>query len=261
MRASAPDLLNLASGIPGVWVRQAEPASSAEVLHFDRAPAAAMVERTWLSSQVQPVVGGGPSLDQVLPDGGLPRGAVVEVSAFRGLGRITSLGLAACASAQAEARSRGGDERTLGAMCAFVDPWGTLHGPALLSHRVDPTRLIVVRPPLEALSRVVVRMAESHAFAVIVVDTAGVPGAAQKGQWQTVSLDRWGTVVRRLALAVERADTTILLLTDSAQRRALPLPVSLRLEVESPAPKRWLVKVAKDRFGRVAPAIQAALAG
>jgi hypothetical protein len=251
---------HLASGIPGVWVRQAEPASSAEVLHFDRAPAAARVERTWLSSQVQPV-GGGPSLDQVLPDGGLPRGAVVEVSAYRGLGRITSLGLAACASAQAEARSRGGDERTLGAMCAFVDPWGTLHGPALLSHRVDPTRLIVVRPPLEALSRVVVRMAESHAFAVIVVDTAGVPGAAQKGQWSTVSLDRWGTVVRRLALAVERADTTILLLTDSAQRRALPLPVSLRLEVESPAPKRWLVKVAKDRFGRVAPAIQAALAG
>ena len=259
MRATAPDLLNLASGIPGVWVRQAEPASSTEVLRFEQAPAV-RVGWSWLSSHVQPV-GSGLSLDQVLPDGGLPRGAVVEVSAYRGLGRITSLGLAACASAQADARSRGGDERTLGAMCAFIDPWGTLHGPALLSHQVDPTRLIVVRPPLEALARVVVRMAESHAFAVIVVDTAGVPGAAQKGQWSTISLDRWGTVVRRLALAVERADTTILLLTDSAQRRALPLPVSLRLEVESPAPKRWLVKVAKDRFGRVAPAIQAALAG
>src|SRR5579863_8485957 len=56
-------------------------------------------------------------LDEALPDGGLPRGAVVEVASPYGLAKATSIALAACASAQAEAKLRGG-EGTAGAWCA-----------------------------------------------------------------------------------------------------------------------------------------------
>src|SRR4051812_28363463 len=50
-----------------------------------------------------------PELDALLPDGGLVRGSVVELCAA-GEGALgTSLGLAACAEAQAEARARGGN--------------------------------------------------------------------------------------------------------------------------------------------------------
>jgi recombination protein RecA len=58
--------------------------------------------------------------------------------------------------------------------------------------------------------------------------------------------------VRRLALAIEGMETTVLLLTDALAPRPLPLPVALRLEMERVAPERLLVTVAKDRRGRVA---------
>lgn len=200
------------------------------------------------------------SIDAALPDGGLPRGAVVEIASARGLGRATSLSLAACASAQALARLRSGDRRTVGAWCAFVDPWSTLHAAGVLGAGVDPTRLLVVRPPLEALARVAVRVVTSRAFSVVVIDTASLPGSpsAPSGR-RGVDLDRWGTTVRRLALAVERADTTVLLLTDSLARRSMPLPVAMRLELaRSLAPSLHAgarvslsLSVAKERRGRV----------
>ena len=56
-----------------------------------------------------------PQIDEALPDGGFPCGAVVEISSPYGLARATSLALAACASAQAEAKLRGGDETAAGA--------------------------------------------------------------------------------------------------------------------------------------------------
>lgn len=224
------------------------------------------------------------ALDAALPDGGLPRGAVVELSSPRALGAVTSLALAACAAAQREARFRSGDERTLGAMCGFVDPWETLYAPALAHHAVDATRLIVVRPPLGSLARVVVRMAESKAFSVLSIDLKGVPGSrTSEGREQSVALERWGTVVRRLAIAVEHTDTTVLLMTDRLQHRAMPLPVALRLEVDrapdrslaraheesleeslvdrdlrrpSVEPLQWHVHVAKDRSGRVSSGLR-----
>lgn len=217
--------------------------------------------------------GGRAALDAVLPDGGLPRGAVVELSSPHALGAVTSLALAACAAAQREARFRSGDERTLGAMCGFVDPWETLYAPALARHAVDSTRLIVVRPPLGNLARVAVRMAESKAFSVLSIDLKGVPGACtpegrEQGHAQTVALERWSTVVRRLAIAIEHTDTTVLLLTDRLQHRAMPLPVALRLEVDrapiaegsdsfDEAPLQWLIHVAKDRLGRVSASFRA----
>jgi recombination protein RecA len=195
-------------------------------------------------------------LDEILPDGGLPRGAVVELASPYGLARSTSIALAACASAQAEAKLRGG-EGTAGAWCAWIEvaPEASSKGsaapllfaPAAARAGVDLARLLVVRPPVEQLARVAARTAESRVFSVIVIDLVGVPGKRAE-----VRLDRWVNPVRRLALAVEDVETTVVLLTDALAPRPLPLPVALRLEVERSASDRISVAVAKDRRGRVA---------
>lgn len=194
--------------------------------------------------------------DRVLPDGGLPRGAVVEIASAHGLARATSLALSACSAAQHEARLRSGDAHTVGAWCAFIDPWSTLNAPALATNGVDASRLLVVRPPLDSVARIAVRIAESRAFSLVAIDTVGVPGAALAASHMidSVKLERWPTVVRRLAIAVERSDTTIVLLTDTTAPRALPLPVSMRLEL-SLADDQLHVRVAKERHGRVTPPI------
>jgi len=106
--------------------------------------------------------------------------------------------------------------------------------------------LLVVRPNLEDLSRVAVRVAQSQAFSVVIVDTAGVPGRRAETR-----LDRWVNVVRRLALAIEGSDTTVLLLTDASASRAMPLPTAMRIELERLAEDRIGLRVAKDRRGRV----------
>lgn len=189
------------------------------------------------------------AIDQVLPEAGLPRGAVIEVAAPRGLARGTTIALAAIASAQAEAKLRGGIS-TAGAWCAWVDPGMSLFAPAVARAGVDLGRLLVVRPPAEAIAKVAVRIAESHAFSVLVIDTAGVPGCGQSER-----LDRWPNVVRRLALAVERSDSAVLLLTDRLAARSAPLPVAMRLEVDRTAEDDVSVRVAKERRGRVSPAM------
>ncbi len=185
-------------------------------------------------------------IDEVLPDGGLPRGAVIEVASPGGLARATSVALSACASAQAAARLRGGDA-TAGAWCAWVDATGTLFAPAVARAGVDLNKLLVVRPQADALARVAVRLAASRVFSVVVVDTAGVPGSATRQR-----LDRWGTAVRRLALSIEGSETSVILLTDARVRRTMPLPAALRIELERPAAGRLNLRVAKERHGRVA---------
>jgi recombination protein RecA len=196
----------------------------------------------------EPVQGlslGIPELDSLLPDGGLPRGSVVELCAAGEGALATSLGLAACAGAQAEARARGASTP----WCAFVDPSGTLYGPGVAAAGVELARLLVVRPPLSALSRVALRLAESEAFAVVVVDLTGVVG-----ERVSVPLGTWPRIVRRLAMAIEGTGHSVLLLTRSADRRPLPLPVAQRLEVSRPAADKLLVRVAKDQRGRVSAA-------
>lgn len=181
-------------------------------------------------------------LDALLPDGGLLRGSVIELS-VAGEGALgTSLGLSACAQAQAEARGRGANVP----WCAFIDPSRTLYGPGVAAAGVDLTRLLVVRPPLSALSRVAVRLAESDAFAVVVVDLTGVVGTRV-----SVPLGTWPRVVRRLAMAIEGTGHSVLLLTREADRRPLPLPVAQRLEISRPSVDALLVRVAKDQRGRV----------
>lgn len=201
-------------------------------------------------------------INEVLPEGGLPRGGVVEIASPRGLARATSIALSACAAAQAEARLKGGED-TEGAWCAWIDPSASLFAPAVAAAGVDLGRLLVVRPPLEALARVAVRMALSRAFLVLVVDTVGVPGAkgatskqagrgargqrAEEGE----DLGRWINVVRKLSVAVEGSDATVLLMTDRLAARPMPLPVAMRLEVDRLDEGRLSVRVAKDRRGRV----------
>jgi recombination protein RecA len=182
-------------------------------------------------------------LDSLLPDGGLLRGSVVELCSA-GEGALgTSLGLAACAQAQAEARARGAHTP----WCAFIDPSATLYGPGVAAAGVELSRLLVVRPPLAALSRVALRLAESEAFAVVVVDLAGVVG-----ERVSIPLGTWPRVVRRLAMAIEGTGHSVLLLTREGDRRPLPLPVAQRLEVSRPAADKLMVRVAKDQRGRVA---------
>lgn len=179
------------------------------------------------------------AIDDALPDGGLPRGSVIEVTSHFGLGRATSFALAACAAAQRLAKLRSGDDRTVGAWCAFLDPWGTLHAPGAARVGVDLDRLLVLRSPVDAIGRVTVRAASSRAFSMIVVDTkafdprhaAAAEGQA-RGATRAPSMDKWVNTVRRIAIAIEGSDTNVLLLTDASVHRAAALPVALRLELD-----------------------------
>lgn len=183
---------------------------------------------------------------EVLPRG-LPRASVIEVSAAGGLAGSTSLALAACAAAQAEARQRGEGD-TLSAFAAWVDSGATLHAPAALRAGLDLERLLVVRPPESALARAAVRLAESRALSLLVVDLAGVPGASVA----PIS-HQWQRVVRRLSIALEGTQTSVLLLTDSRHPRPAPLPVSMRVDLERPSITELRLGVSKDRRGCVSP--------
>lgn len=181
-------------------------------------------------------------LDAVLPDAGLPRGTVVELAVAGGSSMATSIALGACRSAQQEARLHGGEA----AWCAFVDPSGSLYAPGVARAGVELSRLLVVRPPVEALARVALKLAEARAFSVVVVDTVGVPGASPD-----VSLGSWPRVVRRLSHALEGTATSLMLITDLAARRPLALPVGMRLELSRPSPEQLQVRIAKERRGRI----------
>ena len=61
--------------------------------------------------------------------------------------------------------------------------------------------------------------------------------------------------MRRLALAAEGSETTILLLSSLAAAHADSLPVAMRLELERPSSDRLSLRVAKERHGRVRRAV------
>jgi recombination protein RecA len=192
---------------------------------------------------------------------------VVEIASPYGLARASSIALAACSSAQAEAKLRG-DATTAGAWCAWIEaslegdssprakhgPASSLFAPAVARAGVDLGRLLVVRPTPADLARVAARVAQSRVFSVVVVDLAGVPGQRPEAR-----LDRWVSAVRRLALAVEGTPSTVILLTDLLAPRAVPLPVALRLEIDRPSASLVRLAIAKDRRGRVARAVPVTL--
>ncbi|MGA7123908.1 MAG: recombinase A [Polyangiaceae bacterium] len=192
-------------------------------------------------------------LDAVLPDGGLPRG-VVELSAPRALGGSTSIALAAV---------RAGQRRSKSAWCAWLDPEGTLHAPGVVAAGVDLARMLVVRGPRAQLGRVAVKMVESGAFEVVVIDFDAVPGAERassgtesenrgsKGRRRVGAEAKGQLFARKLALAAEPSGSTVLLLTDASRPHSIPWPVALRVELSRPSPCDLVVRVAKDKRARI----------
>jgi len=189
-----------------------------------------------------------PELERALPDRGLPKG-VVELACAKGLGGGTRVALAAV---------RGGQRQ--GGWCAWLDPEGSLYAPGVAKAEVDLQRLLVVRPPRKDLAAVAVKLVQSSAFDVIVIDYT--PPAlvklesAHASRALSPSLSRSRSVrpevlVRKLALLAEAGGSTVILLTDASEPRPLPWQVALRIEL-SRSPGALTVKVVKDRFCRLA---------
>ena len=96
------------------------------------------------------------------------------------------------------------------------------------------------------------------AFEVVVVDCDAVPGAGVAAGAAATGpgakkRKTWApeVLVRKLALSAEASGSTVVLLTDSARPRAIPWPVALRLELSRPTRNELVVRVAKDRRGRI----------
>jgi recombination protein RecA len=193
-----------------------------------------------LGPEVQALPFGIEALDQVLPDRGFLRGGVVELSVACESGLATTLSLAAVRSLQREGRASAAGQAPF---CAFVDPSASLYAPGVASLGIELERLIVVRPQSEAIGRVAIKLSESSVFALVVVDTVGTD----------LSLKSFVRIVRRLSMAVDGTKNSVLLLTSASQPRALPLPVAQRIELSRPTRDRLVVRVAKDRRGRVTP--------
>ena len=213
-------------------------------------------------------------LDELLPDGGFPAGALVELSAVGAAGGATTVAVAALVAAQqvvsrdaapsnvggpsprGPAVSRdasamefvGGRERT-GPLVAWIAPEGNLHGPALAALGLDLARCLVVAPPWEKLGRIAAKVAESSVFAAVVIDVhplLGARSAVRRGARASVD-DR---ALRRLAVAAEATGTLVLLRSDRFVPKGLPWPTALRLEIDGGAGELgWTVQVAKDRHG------------
>jgi hypothetical protein len=202
------------------------------------------------SGMVRPL--GLEALDKLLPDGGLPTGKVIELRLSGGAACGTQLALWACRAAQQQAQLNGTDS-----WCAFIDPTASLHAPGVLSNGVSLPRLLVLRPNIEDVERVALRLSEANVFSVIIIDLVGVPwlssrAGARSGARLELNPKRqnWNRTVRQLALRLEHTQAQVLLLTNSDTHLSLPLPVALRLHMR--ADTRGVdLHVAKDSRGRV----------
>jgi hypothetical protein len=170
---------------------------------------------------------------------------VVELAAPRALGGSTSVAFAAVRAGQARADK---------AWCAWIDPEETLHAPGVVAAGIDLARMLVVRSPRALVGRVAVKLVGAGAFEVVVVDFDAIPGASAGGAAVGAGKKKgWApeVLVRKLALAAEPSGATVLLLTDAMRPRAVPWPVALRLELSRAGKCDLVVRVAKDRRGRV----------
>jgi recombination protein RecA len=183
---------------------------------------------------------------QLKPEQGLLRGQVTELCVSRSSGLATTLALSACVEAQ---RQGLGLDSSLGHWCAYVDPSASLYAPGVKALGVELERLLVVRPPREALASVTLRLVRSKTCVLVVVDTAGVPG-----QPLNVELGAWVRVVRQMSLALEGSQCSVLLITDAEARRPMPLPVARRIELCRPNAEQLQLRVVKDRFREPAQA-------
>jgi protein ImuA len=171
-----------------------------------------------------------PEVDELLPGGGFPRGALSEIAGGPGSGK-TALCLAAMARAM---RGEG--------LAAFVDGRGELYPPAAVALGVDLSRLLVVRPG-EALTGLwsAEALLASGAFEAVAVDlpplAARRPGGASPGD-----------MVRRLLAAAEKGGTVGLWLAPEIR-----VPAAVRLEVvrgsKGPMVRRVFARGAGDAAG------------
>lgn len=202
---------------------------------------------------------GVPALDAVLPHRGLVRGSVIELQVQGAGSSATSFALYACRAAQRAAgheqarheRRKLASARSFDAQrpwCAFIDPSASLFAPGVARLGVDLERLLVVRPEVDAIERVAVRIAEAKAVSLLVIDLRGALGEVP------VSIQRWPRTVRRLALAVKHIGTCVLLITPATRCASLPLPVAMRLELSRGRADSFDIRVGKERGGRVSPA-------
>jgi hypothetical protein len=202
---------------------------------------------------------GVPALDEALPQRGLAYGSVIELQVRGSSGAATSFALCVCRAAQnavADWAAVSRDERVARdesvasspkPWCAFIDPSASLFAPGVAQLGVDLERLLVLRPKLEAVERVAVRIAEAKVVSVLIIDLRGALAELP------VDDRRWQRTVRRLALAVKQLSTCVLVITRAEARHALPLPVAMRLEMSRLSSDSLELRVAKERTGRVSP--------
>jgi len=220
-----------------------------------------------------------PALDAALPQRGLAYGSVTELQVQGPSGAATSFALCACRAAQQRffhqqsfrqqpqhqaswaSTPRIPWETTSGTpslspWCAFIDPTATLFAPGVARLGVDLCHLLVARPDVEAVSRVALRIAEANLVSVLVIDlTEAMPHGCSSGLGQSsVDEHSWQRTVRRLALAVKSAPTSVLLITRAEQFQSLPLPTFMRLEFARRSTESFELRVAKDRTGRISTA-------
>jgi hypothetical protein len=207
------------------------------------------------------------ALDAVLPRGGLLLGSVIELQVQGAGSAATSFALCACRAAQqAGGQQASGQQAASGhrarafeaqqPWCAFIDASASLFAPGVAHLGVELDRLLVVRPDVDAIERVAIRIAEAKAVSLLVVDLRGALATCSpkaRGGLPVAS-QRWPRTVRRLALAVRSLGTCVLVITSSEPRSAMPLPVALRLEFSRARAESFELRVAKERSGRVSPA-------
>lgn len=203
-------------------------------------------DASWAQRNLDPrpaLATGWEELDIVLPDHGFVHG-VTELAAPAAHGGGTSLALAAIAALHRGTSSRTDRadkaDKSDKAWAAWVDPLGTLYAPALAQAGVDLSRLLIVRPPLDEVRQVAVKLAASSAFSIVVVDHFAAQNVRGRSTQKTDEL-----FVRKLGIQ----PCVSLLLTDQHAPRGGSLPTILRLEL-SRRPDAITVRVAKDRMGR-----------
>ncbi len=175
--------------------------------------------------------------------GELLPGKVIELC-VTGPSLGTSVALSACRTAQQRARHDTGQT----AFCAFVDSSASLYAPGVHASGVELQRLLVVRPEPESLSRVTLRLVESKFFPLVVVDLMILPGSDKE-----IALATWVRVVRRLSLALENTQNTVVLLTEKHARRPLCLPVAQRIELSRTSHQEMRLGVPKSTQGAFLP--------
>lgn len=203
----------------------------------------------------------GSQLDALLPDGGLPRGAVVEIASNAQLGRSTQIALAACAAAQQQARKY--TQQAQSSWCAWIDPRHSLYAPGVAQSGVDLNRLLVVSPQPEHLLKAAVRLNRCGVFSVVVIARHSPPGHRLFSPHTTSHTPlqkaaaarsmRWDLATRRLAMVASKQGTTVILLSSLAQAKRMPLPVALRLELQQYRQDKLALRIAKERYGRTGP--------